>query len=103
MLPYYTPYLGPRSVLILNNASIHKSTRLQELCEEHGVLLKFLPPYSPDFNPIEATFNDIKAWIKRNHRLMEDFASFEAFLHFTIRQVCGTHARGHFKEAGYIT
>ena len=103
MLPYCTPYPGPRSVLILDNASIHKSTRLQELCEEYGVLLKFLPPYSPDFNPIEATFNDIKAWIKRNYRLMEDFASFKAFLHFAIEQVCGTHAREHFKEAGYVT
>ena len=45
------------------------------------------------------TFNDIKAWIKRNHRLIEGFASFEAFLHFAIGQVCGTHAREHFKEA----
>ena len=80
MLPYYLLYPGPRLVLILDNASIHKSTRLRELCEEYGVLLRFLPPYSPDFNPIEATFKDIKAWIKRNHRLMEDFVSFEAFL-----------------------
>ena len=102
MLPYCTLYPGPRLVLILDNAFIHKSTRLQELYEEHGVLLKFLPPYSPDFNPIEATFNDIKAWIKRHHRLMEDFAGFEAFLHFAIEQVCGTHAREHFKEAGYV-
>jgi transposase len=102
VLPHCTPYPGPRSVLILDNASIHKSTRLQELCDKHGVLLKFLPPYSPDFNPIEATFNDIKAWIKRNHRLMENFTSFQAFLHFAIGQVCGTHARGHFKEAGYV-
>ena len=103
MLPYYIPYLGPRSVLILDNVSIYKLTRLQELCKEYSVLLKFLPPYSPDFNPIEAIFNDIKAWIKRNYQLMEDFASFKAFLHFAIEQVCGTHAREHFKEAGYVT
>ena len=61
VLPYYTPYPGPQLVLILNNAAIHKSTRLRELCEQHGVLLKFLPPYSPDYNPIKATFSDIKA------------------------------------------
>jgi transposase len=102
VLPYCSPYPGPRSVLILDNASIHRSEQLQELCQEHGVLLKFLPPYSPDFNPIEATFGDIKAWIKRNHRLMEDFESFEAFLHFAVSQASGTHAGQHFREAGYI-
>ena len=102
VLPYYSPYLGPRSVLILDNAAIHKSAWLQELYKQHGVLLKFLPPYSPDYNPIEATFNDIKAWIKRNQRLVKDFESFKNFLHFTVNQVRGTHARAHFQEAGYI-
>jgi len=48
-------------VLILDNASISKSPKLQSMCEERGVLLKFLPPYSPDFNPIENTFKDLKA------------------------------------------
>ena len=67
VLPHSSPYLGPRSVLILNNASIHKSERIRELCEQYSVELRFLPPYSLDFNPIEATFKDIKAWIRRNH------------------------------------
>ena len=84
VLPHCTPYLGPRSVLILDNAAIHKSTRLRELCEQHGVLLKFLPPYSPDYNPIKATFSDIKAWIRRNQWLAKDFESFNGFLYFTI-------------------
>ncbi len=61
VLPHYLLYPRPRLVLFLDNASIHKLTRLQELCKEYGILLKFLPPYLPDFNPIEATFNDIKA------------------------------------------
>ena len=99
MLPYYSPYPGPRSVLILDNTSIYKSTRLRELC---GVELRFLSPYSPDYNPIEVTFNDIKAWIKRNQRLVKDFESFESFLHFAVSQVCGTHAGAHFREAGYV-
>lgn len=102
VLPHCSPYPGPCSVLILDNASIHKSARLQELCEQYGVLLKFLPPYSPDFNPIEATFADIKAWIKRNHRLIEEFEGFEVFLHFAISQASGTYAKQHFEEAGYV-
>ena len=57
----YTLYLGPRLIIILNNASIHKLKRLQELYDQASVILEFLPPYSPDFNPIEATFKDLKA------------------------------------------
>ena len=84
MLPYCTPYPRPRSILILDNALIYKSARLRDLCKEYGVLLVFLPPYLPDFNPIKATFKDLKAWIKRNYRLAETIESFEAFLYFAI-------------------
>ena len=40
------------SVLVLDNASIHRGHRLRELCQEKGVRLEFLPPYSPDYNPV---------------------------------------------------
>jgi transposase len=61
VLPHCNPHPGPHSVLVLDNTSIHKSSRLKELCNTYGVTLEFLPPYSPDFNPIEATFHDLKA------------------------------------------
>jgi hypothetical protein len=80
VLPCCTPYPRPCSVLILDNALIHKNARLQQLCNDASVLLKFLPPYSPDYNPIKATFKDLKAWIKRNHSLAEDFENFGDFL-----------------------
>jgi transposase len=95
-------YPEPRSVLILDNVSIYKSARLQELYKQYSILLKFLPLYLPDFNPIEATFADIKAWIKRNHRLIEEFDSFEAFLYFAISQACRIYIKQYFEEAGYI-
>ena len=102
VLPNCTPYPGPRSIIILDNASIHKSTRLWELCERSGVILEFLPPYSPDFNPIEATFKDLKAWIKRNYTLASKFESFNSFLEFAISQLCGIYAKAHFRNAGYV-
>ena len=89
-------------MLILDNASIHKSAELRHMCEEKGVLLKFLPPYSPDFNPIENTFKDLKAWIKRNYRLAADFEDFGEFLDFAISQCKGENARQCFQEAGYV-
>ena len=60
VLPHCNPRPGPRLVLVLDNASIHKNHRLRELYEAYGVALEFLPPYSPDFNPIEATFHNLK-------------------------------------------
>jgi len=102
VLPNCTPYPGPRSIIILDNASIHKLKRLQELCDQVGIILKFLPPYLPDLNPIKATFKDLKAWIKRNHILAVNFKSFNIFLEFAISQACGVYIEGHFKRAGYI-
>ena len=102
MLLNYTPYPGPRLIIILDNASIHKSARLQELCERSGVILEFLPPYLLDFNPIKAIFKDLKAWIKRNYILASKFKSFNNFLEFAISQAYKIYAKAHFRKAGYI-
>jgi hypothetical protein len=47
-------------------------------------------------------FKDLKAWIKRNSALVEDFNSFEGFLHFAVNSVAWSNARGYFKEVGYV-
>jgi len=70
VLPLCNPYPGPRSVIIMDNASIHHSFHesIQEACRRRGVWIRFLPPYSPDFNPIEESFGDLKAFIRRHYR-----------------------------------
>ncbi len=50
-----------RSVMIMNNARIHQSAELDELCESFGVHLAKLSPYSPDYNLIESSFSVLKA------------------------------------------
>lgn len=54
------PYPQPRSVIILDNASVHPMVELQHLCSQYGVLLYALQPYSYDFNPIELAFHQAK-------------------------------------------
>ena len=51
-----------------------------ELCQNAGVRLEFLPPYSPDFNPIEEAFAELKAWMRKNNALASSFDDFEDFL-----------------------
>jgi len=58
---------------------------LQEMCDEAGVRLEYLPPYSPDFNPIEEAFTELKAWIKKNYALMEVYDTFDQFLERALR------------------
>uniref|UniRef100_H3G5W5 Tc1-like transposase DDE domain-containing protein n=1 Tax=Phytophthora ramorum TaxID=164328 RepID=H3G5W5_PHYRM len=48
------------SIVVLDNANIHMYKELQEMIHETGALLFFLPPYSPDLNPIEVGFSLLK-------------------------------------------
>ena len=45
-------YPGPYSVLVLDNVPIHKGQHLRDICNAKGVRIEFLPPYSPDLNPV---------------------------------------------------
>lgn len=56
----------PKSVLVMDNASFHHSDRIEQICANAGVKSVYLPPYSPDLNPIEEVFAELKAFIKRN-------------------------------------
>ena len=46
---------------------------MKDMCADAGVLLDFLPPYSPDFNLIEEAFTELKAWMKKNIQLQDIF------------------------------
>jgi transposase len=54
-------------VVIMDNASFHKSQKTKELIESVSCKLIFLPPYSPDLNPIEKFWANMKRWIKQQH------------------------------------
>jgi transposase len=59
------PELRPGDVVVMDNLSSHKGTRVRALIEAVGAELRFLPPYSPDFNPIEMAFSKLKALLRK--------------------------------------
>lgn len=59
------PTLKPGDIVIMDNLPAHKPTAVHEAIENAGAELRFLPPYSPDFNPIEMAFAKFKAFLKR--------------------------------------
>lgn len=62
---FLLPALGPGYTLVMDNATFHKSEDTKILIDNAGCQLLFLPPYSPDFNPIEKFWANLKAKIKK--------------------------------------
>src|SRR4029079_9642575 len=58
------PALRPGDVVVLDNLPAHKQPEVRVAIEQAGALLRFLPPYSPDFNPIEQAFAKLKAFFR---------------------------------------
>lgn len=59
------PELRPGDVVIMDNLSRHKRASVRDRIEAAGARLRFLPPYSPDFNPIEKAFSRLKAMLRK--------------------------------------
>ena len=59
------PELTPGTVVIMDNASFHKSSRIKELIESKGCTLLYLPPYSPERNPIEKYWSILRKKVKQ--------------------------------------
>lgn len=75
LLPHLMPFNGtnPHSIVVLDNCSIHHVEHIVNLIESMGVLVLFLPPYSPDMMPIESAFSKVKSFLKANEIAMEAY------------------------------
>jgi transposase len=93
------PELQAGDVVILDNVAFHKSERAAELVRQRGAWLLFLPPYSPDLNPIEMAFSKLKALLRKCAA-----RTFDTLCH-ALGDICGlfdpTQCRNFFKAAGY--
>ncbi len=57
--------LKPGDIVVMDNLPAHRSAGVRDAIRRAGAQLRFLPPYSPDFNPIEMAFSKFKAYLKR--------------------------------------
>lgn len=94
-----SPALRPGDVVIWDNQPAHKSMHLQPALESAGATLLPLPPYSPDFNPIEQCWSKIKEFLRAAEARTNEAlgqAITQAFAHITA-----SDARGWFQHCGY--
>ena len=64
---------APQSVILLDNASIHHNGDIQAIYDEVGVIIEYLPPYSPNLNPIELVFHELKEWMRYNRAMATQY------------------------------
>jgi transposase len=96
---FLTPTLKRGQIVVMDNLQVHKMKRVSKLVEGSGAEVLFLPPYSPDMNPIEEAFSKVKGILRRigartREALME--ATSEA-----LDAVSRRDARGWFGHCGY--
>jgi len=98
--PQLAPTLQPGDVVILDNLSSHKSPKAAAILKQRGAWFLFLPPYSPDLNPIEMAFAKLKAHLRRiGARTIDD-------LWKAVGNICDLYSPdecwNYLKAAGYV-
>ena len=93
------PSLKAGQVVVMDNLSSHKGSRVRELIEGRGCELLYLPPYSPDLNPIEEAFAKLKALLRKAGARTRE-ALIEA-IGRALGAVSAKDAHGFFKHRGY--
>ena len=93
------PTLRRGQVVVMDNLTAHKGERVRELIERQGCELLYLPPYSPDFNPIEEAFAKIKSLMRKAEARSRE-ALLEA-MSTAISALSAQDARGFLEHCGY--
>jgi transposase len=96
---HLAPALRPGQVVVLDNLGAHLAKEVRAVIEARGAQLRYLPPYSPDFNPIELAFSKFKALLRRAAaRTPEALA---AAIQAALAALTAADAAGWFAHCGY--
>jgi DDE superfamily endonuclease len=104
VLPKCNPFPARNSVIVMD--CVRHSDRIKRMCADAGVRLVYLPPFTPDFNPVEEFFLELKAFVRRHWRMYvrmtdQSHESFASYLRFCVQEVGHNieRARTHFNNA----
>lgn len=95
------PILRPGDLVLLDNLSAHKADSVRTLIEATGADLLFLPPYSPDFNPIEMAFSKIKEILRSFGARTQE--ALDTAIAQAIDAITRPDAHGYFRHCGYLS
>jgi len=101
VIQFLVPTLRPGDVVMMDNLSSHKAVAVRRAIRSAGAKLIFLPPYSPDLNPIEQAFSQLKTLLRKENA--RTLAHTSTCIGKLLNHVTPTACASYFKEAGYST
>ena len=93
------PSLRPNDIVVMDNLPAHKNSAVAEHIKKCGAELLYLPPYSPDLNPIENMWSKVKQLLRGME--MRTYDTLEKGIAGALGMVCASDALGWFKNCGY--
>ena len=93
------PALRPGDVVVMDNLAAHKARAVNDAIEAADARLWFLPPYSPDLNPIEKLWSKVKAWLRR--AMAKSFDAIGRAVADVLRTVEASECVNYFRSCGY--
>lgn len=94
------PALPRNAIVIMDNLAAHKSPHVDRLLREAGAALQYLPPYSPDFNPIELMWSKVKSHLKSAKARTQD--ELDQAIAAALLAVTSDDTRGFFGANSYL-
>ena len=104
LIPQMLPFNGqnPHSILVLDNCTIHHINEVREVLQKASILTLFLPPYSPDLNPLEELFSYVKQYLKRHDDLLYSIPNPQNVIKAAFNSITTHHLNSWISHAGYL-
>jgi len=103
LIPHMLPYDGTneKSIAVLDNCSIHHTTEVATLFRSAGIVVLYLPPYSPDLMPIEETFSYIKYYLKEHDEVWQAMDNPIPLIQAAFDSIQAVHCGSWIQNCGY--
>ncbi len=93
--------INARSIAIMDNLSVHHVREVLDLFNQAGILVLFLPPYSPDLNPMEEAFSYIKSYLRKHDELLQAVPNPQDIIGSAFYSITVNHCQSWIYHSGY--
>ena len=92
---------NPRSIIIMDNLTVHHTEEIEDIFRQVGILVLFLPPYCPDLNPAEEMFSYIKNYLRKHDAILQHVRDPTDVVLSGFYSITPEHCISWIKHSGY--